>query len=101
VVGMAITFINRFTVNGKPEDFEIAFTETAEFIRKQPGLVRYTLSRDLEDETRYVNVALWESAQALRDAVAHPDFKQHAAAMRALATSEGTVYAERLTFAGE
>lgn len=64
---MTITFINRFTLNGATEEFERAFTETAEFIRKQPGLLRYTLSRDVGKANSYVNIALRESAQSLRD----------------------------------
>jgi quinol monooxygenase YgiN len=98
---MTITFVNRFTLNGAPEDFERTFTETAEFIRKQPGLLRYTLSRDVGEPNNYVNIALWEDAQSLRAVVAHPEFAAHAQSLRALATSEGAVYTERLSFVGE
>jgi heme-degrading monooxygenase HmoA len=98
---MTITFVNRFTVNGAPEDFERAFTETADFIRRQPGLLRYTLSRDVKDSSQYVNVALWDSADSLKVVLAHPDFASHAASLRSLATSEGTLYDDRIAYEGE
>lgn len=97
---MAVTLINRFTLSGAPEDFEEAFERTAEFVCGRPGFVRHTLSRDLVRDTDYVNVAVWESAEALRAAVAHPGFREHAGALRALAVSEARLYGERLTVEG-
>jgi quinol monooxygenase YgiN len=93
-----ITFVNRFTLTGDPEAFEKAFDETAAFLRAQPGLIRYTLSRQLDDPASYVNIALWESADALRAALGHPDFGNHAKAMRGLAESSGAIFAPRLSF---
>ena len=97
---MTVTFVNRFTVNGAPEAFESAFNETAEFIRRQPGLLRYTLSRDVRDTNQYINVAYWDNAESLKTVLAHPDFASHAAALRSLATSEGTLYDDRIAFEG-
>lgn len=93
-----ITFVNRFTLTGEAEEFEKAFDETAEFLRAQPGLIKYTLSRQLDEPTSYVNIALWESADALRAALAHPDFGNHAKAMRGLAESQGAIFGPRLSF---
>src|SRR4026209_1775062 len=76
-IGMTITFVNRFTVNGAHEDFERAFNETAEFIRRQPGRLRYTLSRDVRDANQYINVAYWDNAESLKTVLAHPDFAGH------------------------
>lgn len=98
---MTITFVNRFTVNGASEDFERAFNDTAAFIRRQPGLLRYTLSRDVKDSSNYVNVALWDNAESLKVVLADPDFAGHAALLRSLSTSEGTLYDDRIEFVGE
>jgi len=97
---MVVTLINRFTLSGTPEAFEEAFERTARFVRGQPGFLRHTLSRHLEQDTSYVNVAVWESVEALRAAVAHPAFRAHSGALRALATSEAQVYGQRLTVEG-
>ncbi|HEX7301682.1 antibiotic biosynthesis monooxygenase family protein [Lentzea sp.] len=93
-----ITFLNRFTLTGDAEEFEKAFDETAAFLREQPGLIQYTLSRQLDDPASYINIALWESADALRAALGHPDFGNHAKAMRGLAESTGAIFAPRLSF---
>jgi len=93
-----ITFVNRFQLTGAAEEFEKAFDETAEFLRAQPGLIRYTLSHQLDEPSSYVNIALWESADALRAALSHPDFGNHAKAMRGLAESQGAVFGPRLSF---
>ncbi|ANZ35093.1 hypothetical protein BBK82_02435 [Lentzea guizhouensis] len=93
-----ITFVNRFKLTGEPEEFEKAFDETAEFLRAQPGLIKYTLSRQLDEPTSYINIALWESADALRAALSHPDFGNHAKAMRGLAESQGAIFGPRLSF---
>jgi heme-degrading monooxygenase HmoA len=98
---MTITFVNRFTVNGASEDFERAFNETADFIRRQPGLLRYTLSRDVRDSSQYINVAHWDTAESLKVVLAHPDFASHAATLRSLATSEGTLYDDRIAYEGQ
>ncbi|MEV6238733.1 antibiotic biosynthesis monooxygenase family protein [Lentzea sp. NPDC051838] len=93
-----ITFVNRFTLTGDPEEFEKAFDETAGFLREQPGLIKYTLSRQLDDPASYINIALWETADALRAALAHPEFPNHAKAMRGLAESSGALFTPRLSF---
>jgi len=97
---MTVTFVNRFHLNGAPEDFERAFSETADFVSRQPGLLRFTLSQDVQNSGNYVNVALWVDAQSLRAVVAHPEFRGHVESLRALATSEGTVYSDRFTSVG-
>ncbi|MFJ4961846.1 Antibiotic biosynthesis monooxygenase [Streptomyces sp. ADI96-02] len=90
-----VTFVNRFTVSGSPQEFESAFARVAAFMKEQPGIVGYTLSQDVKDPQRYVNIARWENAGALRAAVGHPDFRNHVEEMRQLARSESDLYAER------
>ncbi|AZM79837.1 antibiotic biosynthesis monooxygenase [Streptomyces sp. KPB2] len=91
----AVTFINRFTVTGDPEEFEAAFAKVAAFMTARPGILGHTLSRHLDEPGQYVNVAVWRDAGSLRAAVAHPDFGAHAGELRRLATSESDVYVER------
>ncbi|MEV7289282.1 antibiotic biosynthesis monooxygenase family protein [Streptomyces sp. NPDC093252] len=95
-----VTFINRFTVTGDPQEFEAAFAKVASFMTAQPGILGYTLSRHAEQPGGYVNVALWENAGALRAAATHPDFGAHVGELRRLATSESDVYVERQRYLG-
>ncbi|MER7700114.1 MULTISPECIES: antibiotic biosynthesis monooxygenase family protein [Streptomyces] len=90
-----VTFVNRFTVSGSPQEFEDAFARIAAFMKEQPGIIGYTLSQDVKDPQRYVNIARWEHAGALRAAVGHPDFQTHVKELRQLAESESELYAER------
>ncbi|MEU0991297.1 antibiotic biosynthesis monooxygenase family protein [Streptomyces sp. NPDC005953] len=92
-----VTFINTFTLSATPEEFEEAFSRTAEFMARQPGFVEHTLMRHTTDGSRYVNIARWDDAQSLRRAVAQPEFQPHAAALRALSTSEPHLYLPRTT----
>ncbi|MFD3735183.1 antibiotic biosynthesis monooxygenase family protein [Streptomyces sp. NPDC058632] len=96
-----VTFINRFTVSGDPQEFEAAFAKVASFMTAQPGILGYTLSRHAEKPGSYVNVALWQGAGALRAAAAHPDFGAHVGELRRLATSESDVYVERQRYLGD
>lgn len=91
-----VTFVNRFTVQGDPQEFERAFGRVGAFMEVQPGIIGYTLSRDISDPQRYVNIALWESADALQSAVEKPEFKAHVVELRRLAESESALYVERV-----
>jgi quinol monooxygenase YgiN len=91
-----VTFVNRFTVQGDPQDFERAFDQVGAFMGVQPGIIGYTLSRDISNPRRYVNIALWESADALQSAVEKPEFKAHVVELRQLAESESALYVDRV-----
>ncbi|MCY7344521.1 MAG: antibiotic biosynthesis monooxygenase [Pseudonocardia sp.] len=95
----AVTLINRFTVHGDPVEFERAFAATSAFLTGQPGFVEHTLLRHGRDGVSYVNVARWTSAGALRAATGHPDFTEHAQALRALATTDPQLFNPRLSHA--
>ncbi|MFF0885087.1 antibiotic biosynthesis monooxygenase family protein [Streptomyces sp. NPDC003456] len=88
-----VTFINRFTVTGPPDEFERLFEETSAFFRDRPGFLRHRLVRHTEQPGSYVNIAEWADAESFRAAVTHPDFAPHAAALRALSTSVPHLYA--------
>ncbi|MFG1944075.1 antibiotic biosynthesis monooxygenase family protein [Nonomuraea sp. NPDC048826] len=95
-----VTFVNTFLLHAPAEEFERAFAATSEFMAARPGFLWHQLLRPLEpgqDGSRYVNVAAWRDEESFRAAVAHPGFKPHAAALRALATSEPVLYETRQT----
>jgi heme-degrading monooxygenase HmoA len=93
-----VTFVNRFTLHAAPEEFEQVFAETSEFMGRQPGFLKHTLLRHVEKDDSYVNIAYWRDVESFRRAVAHPDFKPHAAALRKLSTSEPNLYTPWRTF---
>ncbi|QLQ36628.1 antibiotic biosynthesis monooxygenase family protein [Micromonospora robiginosa] len=87
-----VVFVNRFLVHAPAEDFERTFSETSEFMAGRPGFVAHTLVRHVGQPGAYVNVAYWRDEESFRRALADPGFAPHAAALRALATSEPNLY---------
>ena len=74
-----ITLINVFEIS--PDDVEYflpQWRERAQFLGRQPGFRSLRLHRALNPDSRFqlVNVAEWDSAQALDAATAHDYFKQ-------------------------
>src|SRR5262245_28427921 len=73
-----VTLINVFEV---PQDELDAFVDDwrtrAEFMSRQAGFRSFRLHRALSPDSKFqlVNVAEWESAEALQAAVSHPDFQ--------------------------
>ncbi|MFJ7075920.1 antibiotic biosynthesis monooxygenase family protein [Streptomyces sp. NPDC098781] len=96
-----VTFVNTFTLHVEPEVFEKEFARTSEFMARQPGFVRHTLSRHTERPGQYVNVAEWQDVASFRAAVSHADFKPHASALRALSESRPELYVARLRRDGD
>lgn len=96
--GGVVVFINRFTLHTSPEEFEHAFAQISGFMGRQPGFLRYTLLRQVDERNSYVNIAYWRDAESFRAAVTHPGFRTHAAALRAVSTSESSLYTSRQTF---
>jgi heme-degrading monooxygenase HmoA len=75
-----VVLINTFTV--APEDvdrFLAVWAEDAAFMKQQPGFISTQLHRGIGGSTTFVNVAVWESAQALRAAFTSPEFQAHVA----------------------
>lgn len=97
----AVIFVNKFTVHGPSEEFERVFAETSEFMARQPGFLRYTLLRRADEPHSYLNIAHWSDAESLRRAVARPEFRPHATALRALSTSEPNLYTSRQSFSAD
>ena len=91
------TFVNRFALRTSPEEFERVFAVTAAFMAAQPGFLNYSLMRAVDEPAAYVNIANWADVASFRQAVGHPDFRPHAAALRAISSSESHLCLVRQT----
>ncbi|GAA3507464.1 antibiotic biosynthesis monooxygenase family protein [Streptomyces showdoensis] len=96
-----VTFVNRFTVHGPAAEFEEVFARTSAFMARQPGFVRHSLLRELDDPAAYVNLAVWADRASFQRAVGRPEFAPHATALRALSRSENGLFAARLSVSGQ
>ena len=72
-----VVLINQF--NLEPDDVEAfldVWADDAAYMKAQPGFISTQLHRGTAGSTTFVNVALWESAQALGAAFASPEFQR-------------------------
>ncbi len=75
-----VVLINTFNVAPEEADRLLAvWAEDAAFMKRQPGFISTQLHRGIAGSATFVNVAVWESAQALREAFSSPAFRAHAA----------------------
>ena len=75
-----VVLINTFTVAPEDADRLLAvWAEDAAFMKRQPGFISTQLHRGIAGSTVFVNVAVWESAGALRAAFFSPEFRAHVA----------------------
>jgi heme-degrading monooxygenase HmoA len=71
-----IVLVNRITVPAGQLDRAIeAWSEDAAFLQGQPGFVSTQLHQGVAGSSTLVNVAVWESAGALRRAFTSPEFQ--------------------------
>jgi heme oxygenase (mycobilin-producing) len=73
-----VVLINAFEVpEGEDDAFLAGWERAREFLSTQEGYLSTRLHRSLspDAEFRFVNVALWESAHAFREAISQPEFK--------------------------
>ncbi len=71
-----VILINKFTVDPAEADQLIkAWTEDAEFMKRQPGFISTQLHRGIAGSAVFLNYAVWESVAAFRDAFSHSEFK--------------------------
>jgi heme-degrading monooxygenase HmoA len=74
-----ITLVNVFEVEpAKVEAFLAGWRQRAEFMSKQPGFRSFRLLRALSPDSRFqfVNIAEWDTVDALRVATAQPYFQE-------------------------
>jgi heme-degrading monooxygenase HmoA len=75
-----VVLMNLFTV--APEDagrFLDVWADDAAFMKRQPGFISTQLHRGTAGSSTFVNVAEWESAQALGEAFRSPEFQSRIA----------------------
>ena len=73
-----VTFVNVFEVDpSEVDDFIEGWKQRGEIMRKQPGFRSFHLHRALTPDASYqlVNVAEWDSADALRAATQNEEFQ--------------------------
>jgi heme-degrading monooxygenase HmoA len=76
--GGPVVLINQFNV--APEDAERlleVWASDASFMKRQPGFISTQLHRGTAGSTTFMNVAVWESAEALAMAFQAPEFQEH------------------------
>ena len=72
-----IVLTNTFFVpKERSEEFLVLFRRQAEFMKSQPGFVSLRMHRGTADSRLFMNVALWESTQALAAAVGSRGFQR-------------------------
>jgi quinol monooxygenase YgiN len=88
-----LVLINKFVVTTTGEEFEKVFVETAEFMRRQPGFLRYRLIRSEQDSSVYINIAEWTDKAALMAVADRPEMSDHLAQIKAVAIPEPQFFA--------
>jgi quinol monooxygenase YgiN len=74
-----VVLINTFTMDAADIDRFLATWATDAALMKQAGCISIQLHRGTAGSTTFVNVAVWESAQRLREALAAPEFRANLA----------------------
>ncbi|CAG6390644.1 antibiotic biosynthesis monooxygenase [Streptomyces cocklensis] len=70
-----IVMANTFVVpKERAEEFRSLFRRQAEFMMAQPGFVTLQLHKGTADSRLVMNVAVWESTEALAAALGSPEF---------------------------
>lgn len=75
IAAAPVVLINLFTLDAADETgFLDAWTDDAEFMKRQPGFISTQLHRAIGDSLTYLNYAVWDSTEAFRVAFTHPEF---------------------------
>lgn len=71
-----IVLINEFHITPEHADQLVeVWADDAAFMKQQPGYICTQLYRGIAGSTTFVNVAVWESVAALREAFSKPEFQ--------------------------
>ena len=73
--------------DGRAEDFEAAWREIADHVRRAPGNVRQALMRDPDDSNTFVVTSDWESREAFTQFERSPEQDDLTAPLRELRES--------------
>jgi heme-degrading monooxygenase HmoA len=75
IAAAPVVLINLFTLDAVDESgFLDAWTDDAEFMKRQPGFISTQLHRAIGDSPTYLNYAVWASTETFRAAFTHPEF---------------------------
>jgi heme-degrading monooxygenase HmoA len=75
-----VVLINQFSLApGDTGRFLQAWADDAAFMKQQPGFISTQLHQGTAGSTTFINVAVWESAQAPGQAFGSPQFQARAA----------------------
>lgn len=88
-----VTLVNVFTVEParQQELVQLLITATEEVMQHRPGFVSANIHAGTDGD-RVVNYAQWESEQAFRAMLQHPQAREHMAAATRLAHAEPRLY---------
>jgi long-chain acyl-CoA synthetase len=81
-------FISRYSVSGKPAEFERILDRISTYMAERPGRCGHRLYRSAKDENVYVETAEWIDAQAHRAACSTPTFQALIAELKEVAVAE-------------
>ena len=74
-----VTLINPFEVPvGREDEFVQRWNQAADYLRQQEGFISTRLHQSLDPQAafRFVNVAVWESAEHFQRALSTPEFQE-------------------------
>jgi heme-degrading monooxygenase HmoA len=87
--------INIFTVAPADADaFLSAWERDANWMKRQPGYISTQLHRGISGSCAFVNYAVWESVEHLRQAFKNPEFRRALAAYPSSVTATPHLFAK-------
>jgi quinol monooxygenase YgiN len=87
-----VLLINKMTVTGDRDEFLRITEALTDYMRRQPGYIRYQLLHSLRNENSYVEVALWDKPEFHLRAVQSEGFRERVRGLGAVATVDPDLY---------
>jgi quinol monooxygenase YgiN len=87
-----VTFVNKLTVHGDPDAFLAVRARLTAYMSAQPGYISHQNLRALGQDNVHLEIAVWQSAEAHRAAVAGDGFAALIADLKLLVTAEPAMY---------
>ncbi len=87
-----VTFVNKLTVHGDIAEFLAVKERLTAYMSEQPGYLGHEALRHLGDERVFLELAVWQDAEAHQRAVRSPRFQALVKELGPLATPEPALY---------
>ncbi|KPI14886.1 MULTISPECIES: antibiotic biosynthesis monooxygenase [unclassified Streptomyces] len=87
-----VTFVNKLTVHGDIDRFLAVKDRLTAYMSSQPGYIGHEALRHLGDERIFLELAVWQDAEAHRNAVRSEQFQALVKDLGPLATPEPGLY---------